>query len=199
MATEVGSHPLGMHLEAAEHLGHARGRAAGGGERAREMPSHSACQAPTARSCSWVRLPVSSPAWAWARRAQASASVEPMGLCLCAIVEDPPRPSPAGSATSPTSVWAISTTSSAILPSAPASIASAEPSAATRTREVCHGSGGLGQAELAREARGDGGPVLAVSAVSVPAAPPSWAASRSRAEVTSSSASSTPASQVAAL
>ena len=56
------------------------------------MPSHSACQAPAARSCSCARLPIRRPAAACARRAQASVSVDPTGLRLWARVEDPPRP-----------------------------------------------------------------------------------------------------------
>ena len=107
------------------------------------MPSHSACQAPAARSCSCTSVPISSACVGLraARAGQRRGSSRPG--CACArMVEDPPRPSPAGSLTSPTSVCASSTTSSAILPSAPASVASADPSAATRTREVCHGSTG---------------------------------------------------------
>src|SRR5438128_1357054 len=38
------------------------------------------------------------------------------GVLLCGIVEEPPRPGPPPSEASATSVWAISTTSRAILP-----------------------------------------------------------------------------------
>ena len=128
---------------------------------AAEMASHSDCHAPAARSCSCTRLPVSRPAAACARRAQASVRIDPTGFCLCGMVEDPPRPAPAGSATSPTSVWAISTTSSAIFASDPASIASADPRAATRTREVCQGSAGSARPRSPRDGRHDVGPALA--------------------------------------
>ena len=163
-----------------------------------EMPSHSACQAPTARSCSCTRPPVRSVAKACARRAPARASVDPTGLRLCASVDDEPRPSPAGSLSSPTSVWAISTTSSAILPSAPASVARADPRAATRTRIVCQGSEGSARPSVLAMRPMTCGP-CSPSAASVPAAPPSCTASRSRASSTRRCASSVPTSHVAAL
>ena len=121
--------------------------------------SHSACQAPAARWCSWTSEPVSTPDAAAAPRAQATASTDETGLRLCGIVDETPCPEPAASATSPTSVWASSVMSRPIFPQAPASAASAAPSSATRTRLVCHGSVGSREPELAREVAGERRPV----------------------------------------
>ena len=107
------------------------------------MPSHSACQAPAARSCSCTRLPVSRSGGGLRAPRAGEGQDRPDRIRLCGMVEDPPRPAPAGSRTSPTSVWAISTTSSAIFAErARRAVASADPRAATRTREVCQGSAG---------------------------------------------------------
>ena len=79
--------------------------------------SHSACQPPTARSCSCgiaASIVATSPG---ACTAAATASADATGLRLCGIDDDPPRPGAAGSATSPTSVCASSAMSRPILPS----------------------------------------------------------------------------------
>ena len=75
--------------------------------------SHSACQAPTACSCSWAIAACNVLASGATRWAQAPARTEPTGLRLCGRVEEPPRPPSEDSATSPTSVWANRTTSRA--------------------------------------------------------------------------------------
>ena len=54
-----------------------------------------------------------------------SAATAPIGLRLCGMVEEPPRPPGAGSKASPTSVCIISATSPAILPQVPVRIAKA--------------------------------------------------------------------------
>ena len=71
--------------------------------------------------------------------AQARARIAPTGFCLCGIAEDGP-PSP--SLTSPTSVCARSSRSSAIFAVTAEAISSAAPSSAIRTRFACHGSVG---------------------------------------------------------
>ena len=76
--------------------------------------SHSLCHAPAARSCSLAIAASSTPhGAAHAERAGARGAAEPTGLRLCGIADEPPRPPSAASATSPTSVCASSTMSSA--------------------------------------------------------------------------------------
>ena len=60
---------------------------------------------------------------AGARAAASSASRHPAGLRLCGMLDEPPRPSTAGSATSPTSGWASSVMSRAIFAASPVRIA----------------------------------------------------------------------------
>ena len=98
--------------------------------------SHSACQAPVARSCSWAIDPSTVATSPGTRRVAAVTSTAPIGLCLWGRVEDPPRPSPP-SLTSPSSVWASKVTSRAILARTPAATPRAAASSATRTRLVC--------------------------------------------------------------
>ena len=76
--------------------------------------------------------------------AAASAVAAATGLRLCGMVEEPPRPSPAGSKASPTSVCIISETSRAILPQLPARMANTEAASAMRSRWVCQGASGSG-------------------------------------------------------
>ena len=116
------------------------------------MPSHSACHAPAARSCSCTRLPVSSAgvglrpprAGERERRADRVALVRASST----IRRGPRR---AGSPTSPTSVWAISTTSSAILPSAPAERRERRAQRRDAHARGVPGQRRLGQPELARD------------------------------------------------
>jgi len=68
-----------------------------------EWEALSECQAPAARSCSWTMAAPRVRARSRTRRALAAAVTERMGLRLWGRVEEPPRPSAAGSATSPTS------------------------------------------------------------------------------------------------
>ena len=83
-----------------------------------------------------------------ASRAEARASAAPTGFRFWGIVDDAPAPA----ATSPTSVWARSRTSSAILAAAPASTASAPPSSAIRVRGSC-ATGGPARPGRARRRR----------------------------------------------
>ena len=63
---------------------------------------HSACHVPNPRSCSCGIVERNDETRPGTRLAQASAIAQPTGLCLWGIADEPPRPSPAGSATSPT-------------------------------------------------------------------------------------------------
>ena len=102
-----------------------------------------------ARSCSCTRPSVSTAASAATSRAQATASAEPTGFRFCGIVEEPP-PAGAGRPRRPRSERA-GRRRARIFASAPAAIASAEPSSAMRTRFECQGRARLLQLELRRE------------------------------------------------
>ena len=83
--------------------------------------------------------------------AAASAVAAATGLRLCGMVEEPPRPSPAGSKASPTSVCIISGMSRAILPQVPAMMANTAAASAMRSRWVCQGASGSGRFEFLRQ------------------------------------------------
>ena len=68
---------------------------------------HSACHGPAGRSSSASIDCASTAASAGTCSAADRISVASTGLRFCGIADEPPRPSPAGSATSPTSVLAI--------------------------------------------------------------------------------------------
>ena len=107
------------------------------------------------------------------------------------------RPPSLPSRTSPTSVWARSTTSKAILARTPDAVSSAAPSSATRTRFVCQGTVASARPSSAAKRREISGP-WSPNAASVPAAPPSCAArpssrTRARRALASSTATSHPA------
>ena len=123
---------------------------------AADRAPHSLCHAPAARSCSPAIASSSTPAAPRAERAAARARTAPTGLRLCAMADEPPRPPSLDSATSPTSFCASRTMSSATFSQAPAAIASAAASAATRVRSPCQGSGRLLELELGREPREHG-------------------------------------------
>ena len=76
---------------------------------------HSACQPPTARSCSCTMPARNAATSDGVRAAAASATAHPAGLRLCGIDDEPPP----GSATSPTSSCIRSAMSRAILASEP--------------------------------------------------------------------------------
>ena len=139
-----------------------------------DRASHSACHAPAARSCSWAREAERTESYPCTSSAHARASVDETGLRLCGSVEEPPF---APSRSSPTSVCAMSTTSSPIFPSTPAVVASAAPSSAIRVRFVCHGRTGSSQPSSSARSRRTSGPRSPIAA-SVPTAPPSCTASR---------------------
>ncbi len=77
-----------------------------------------------------------------ARVAAVSTTAQPTRLRLCGMVDEPPLPAAAGSATSPTSVCIISETSHAIFPKAPVSMPRNAAASAMRSRCVCHGNSG---------------------------------------------------------
>ena len=109
---------------------------------------------------------------AGARVAAASATMEPMGFCLCGMVDEPPRPWPDGSAASPISACDNKARSRAILPIVPVRMPSALPRPAMASRRVCQGMGA--SARPRREARRFATSTpWSPSADNVPAAPPS--------------------------
>ena len=130
---------------------------------------HSACQGPALRSWSCTCAANIVAARFGAMVAAASAVAAATGLRLCGMVEEPPRPSPAGSNASPTSVCIISETSRAILPQVPAMIAITEAASAKRSRWVCQGASGNGRSSSRRELFGD---APAVVRRARPACPP---------------------------
>ncbi len=81
-------------------------------------------------------------AWAGTCRAADTISVDSTGLRFCGIADDAPRPSAAGSVTSPISVRDNVCTSTANFPSAPVTKLSTAPRSAIGVRTVCHGSTG---------------------------------------------------------
>lgn len=117
------------------------------------------------------------------------------GLRLCGMDDEPPLPSPAGSATSPTSLCDSSHTSVAILPRAPAVSASADASSATGVRRVCHGRTGRSSPVSSAKAATRSN-ARSPNASSVPAGPPSCTGSGSAAR--RPRASRQPSSQFAA-
>ena len=145
-------------------------------ERVASARRHSLCQAPAARSCSPAIAASSTPTRPRTDRAAARARIAPTGFCLCGIADEPPRPPPLASATSPTSVCASSTMSSATFSTAPAAIAERARRAPPTGRAVAvPGQRRLVEPELAREARRARRARASPSAASVPAAPPSCA------------------------
>ena len=158
--------------------------------------SHSACQGPAARWCSWSWAPSTIEARPFTWWAAETTSVARAGLRLCGMADEPPLEP---SRTSPTSVRASAMTSVATLPTLPATIASVDASSAVRTRVVCQGSGGATSPRRAASCSTTAGPAPP-SGASVPAAPPSWTARRSAAtRAASARASTRPTSQVAAV
>ena len=97
---------------------------------------HSACQAPAARSSSWLPAACSSVATRPGTCiAAARALTAAIGLCLCGIDDDPPLPS-ARSASSPMSLCARTTMSRATLATAAAASPHAPATAAVAVRWV---------------------------------------------------------------
>ena len=136
------------------------------------MAAHSACQPPTARSCSCAiadRITGTTPT---ARRADAIAPVASTGLCFCGMADDPPFPGAAPSDASSTSVCERSATSSAIFAIAPATTPSVAAISATRSRSVCQGRSGAGSPSSSERSSTTWRP-LSPREASVPAAPPS--------------------------
>ena len=139
---------------------------------------HSACQPPSARSCSCTSAAKMVAARLGAMVAAASATAAAVGLRLCGMVEEVPRPGAAGSNASATSVCIMSETSRAILPQVPVRIAKAHASSASRSRWLCHGASGIGRSSRARAAPPTSMP-RSLRAASVPAAPPNCSSSAS--------------------
>ena len=162
------------------------------------MVSHSACQPPAARSCSAPSASSTTGTRAVPRLAAVTAATACTGLRLCGMVDDPPRPGAAASATSPTSVWESSTTSPPILAAVPATMPRLAASSAGRWRAECQGRAGSARPSSAAKRAITSGPRVPKTA-RVPAAPPSCTARRARAPTRSRRASTTPASQPAAL
>ena len=100
---------------------------------------HSACHEPAARSCSCAIAPSSVAASPGACWAHPNAQIAATGLRLWGMVEDPP---PFASRTSATSVCESSTMSRAAFATAPESTASADASSPIRPRCVCQGTAG---------------------------------------------------------
>ena len=156
---------------------------------------HSACQLPAARSCSCAIAPRSVATSPGACAAHAAALTAATGLRLWGIVEEPPA---APSATSATSVWAMSVTSRAAFATTPQAVPSAPASSAGRVRIVCHGSTGWASPRSRAMASMTSTP-RSPSEARVPAAPPSCTARRSSRTVRRRAiASSRPVSQPAA-
>lgn len=153
--------------------------------------SHSACQAPAGRSSSAGSAPYRVAASRGARRAAAATRVARTGFALCGIADEPP---PDPSASSAISVRERVSTSTAVLPSAPAVNASAPARSAIGERSVCQGNTGSARpssrAYAAVRARVSSAP-KAVKAAKVPAAPPSWAGRETSTACSRSLASST--------
>src|ERR1700693_1980103 len=96
--------------------------------------SHSAGQPPRPRSCCCtlaVSIALTRPG---TRTAAASTTAHITGLRLCGIVEEPPRPSPAGSNASATSVCISKEMSRAIFPKVPVHSPSVVATSSTRSR-----------------------------------------------------------------
>ena len=110
--------------------------------------------------------------------AAASAIAAAVGLRLCGMVEEPPRPGAAGSNASATSVCISSETSRAILPQVPVRIANAAATSASRSRWPCQGASGSGRSSSAAS-RSETSSPRSPSAASVPAAPPNCSTSAS--------------------
>ena len=141
----------------------------------------SACQPPSARSCSPTELEsrvVSSPG---ARAAAVRAWRQATGLRLWGIALEPPTPfTGADSSISPTSACESSATSRAILPTVVVTSASSVRSRVSSSRWSCHARASCRCRRIARPLRTIAR--LAPIASRVPTAPPSWMQSaRSRA------------------
>ena len=110
--------------------------------------SHSACHNPSPRSCSCgiaFSIVTTRPGiFAWIAINAALAT----GLCLCGIVDEPPRPSSMASETSPTSACINNATSLPNFESVPVRMASTCTIAVRLSRCVCHGSEGSARSRL---------------------------------------------------
>ena len=139
--------------------------------------SHSACQRPRLRSCSCgiaANRVETSPG---ARVAAAISTALLTGLRLCGMVEEPPRPAPAGSKTSPASVCISRLTSRPNLPRLPATRPSTLANSTRRSRWVCQGCSGKARPSSSASAAATGR-ACSPSAASVPEAPPNCSTSR---------------------
>ena len=97
------------------------------------------------------------------------------GLRFCGMVEEPPRPSPEGSASSAISVCACRQISRAILPSVPVQRPRAAAISTMRSRWVCQGIAGRVKCSCSDNAFATAGP-RPERAASVPTAPPNCTA-----------------------
>ena len=112
----VGLYRVGVDRQARRDLGHRLDHAEPSASINAASVGHSACHPPSARSCSCRhRRDDGGEASIGARGAAARTSAAPMGLRLCGMVEEPPRPGPEGSEASPTSTCIISAMSRAAL------------------------------------------------------------------------------------
>ena len=138
---------------------------------ARRRASTRRARHPPPRSCSCTIEASSVETSAGARSAHAIAATAATGLRLCGSVDEPPRPAPPR-APRATSVCAMSVTSRATLPMAPAATPSAPASSPMRVRSVCHAIVGSASPSSTANARSTDGP-SSPSEASVPTAPPS--------------------------
>ena len=134
--------------------------------------SHSACQLPSARSCSCTIDASMVDTSAGTRVTHARTAEQATGLRLCGIVDDPPRPGASGSASSAISVCACKAMSRAIFPSVPASRPRVVAISAKRSRCVCQGSAGKSSDKSLASAVATVRP-RSPRLASVPVAPPS--------------------------
>ena len=143
---------------------------------------HSACQPPSARSCSWTCAAKDGGGEIGRDRRGRRAPPRRRSDCACAAWSRSRRGrARAGSNASPTSVCISSATSRAILPQVPARIAKAAATSASRSRWLCQGASGSGRSSSAASRSATSRP-RSPSAASVPAAPPNCSTSASRAQ-----------------
>ena len=131
------------------------------GMKSEGQTASSACQSPRPRWCACGIAASSVAAWCGARVAAAMATIAATGLRLCGIAEEVPRPAWRASATSPTSPCASSARSRPILPSAPQSTATPQPSATQASRCACQAPAGTAQAEPRADPPRDRRPLVA--------------------------------------
>ena len=193
-SADVRAHPLGVDLEPVERLAHRRAAPPVQRERVRRA-AHSACQAPAAALVLLRRRREQRRRGAGARRAHARASVEPTGLRLCGIVEEPPARRLAHLADlGLREQHDVEPRSS---PTRPAATPSARAEPRDRGRGRVPGHDRLGEVELRREAARDLEPAGRRARRACP--PRRRAAPAARAARALARASSTPTSQPAAL